>query len=138
MTSGKVGEISLSRYERAAAAGQLFVVHAEDRVVAGLQLLWSDEEIWADRTPAVYVHSLVIDRLYAGQGLGAALLDWAAKQGVRDGVGLLRLDCVAANDALCTYYLRLGFVPAGDIDFGPDSGHLPARRFEKRVGPTHD
>ena len=37
-----------------------------------------------DQTPAVYVSRLIVTRSAAGSGVGAAMIDWAAAQAVRD------------------------------------------------------
>jgi GNAT superfamily N-acetyltransferase len=62
------------------------------------------------RDRAVYVCRLVVSRTHAGQGLGAALLDWAglcARD--RHGARWLRVQVWTANTALHAYYLRQGF-----------------------------
>lgn len=83
-------------------------------VAATVRLLDQDPAIWgpSDRR-AVYLHGLMVDRRYAGLGLGRQLLDWAAARARDHAVGLLRLDCVASNGALCDYYHRQGFSRVG-------------------------
>lgn len=113
------GEVSLAEVQGQIAAGEWHVAGAAGLVCAALRLLWSDP-VWSDDRPAVYVHGLVIDRAQAGRGLGAGLLDWAAAQGRRAGVTVLRLDCVEGNSGLRRYYARLGFRKVGRRDFdGP-------------------
>lgn len=46
---------------------------------------------------------------YAGTGLGAELLDWAAGRAYDAGVLWLRLDAWTTNTSLHTYYEHLGF-----------------------------
>lgn len=69
--------------------------------------LWNERE---RRQRAVYVHRLVIDRSRAGEGLGAALLEWAAwlTQSTY-GAGWTRLDVWRSNHALHLYYRNQGF-----------------------------
>lgn len=80
----------------------------------GNPLLWSPEE---RREPAVYLHRLVVSRKYAGQGVGAALLEWAAQQGrIRYGAEIVRIDVWQDNLALHSYYRRLGFKSPSGTD----------------------
>ncbi|WP_421743329.1 GNAT family N-acetyltransferase [Cellulomonas sp.] len=108
--------------ERVAAqvdAGEWHVVRDDELGIVGtLRLLWTDPDFWGDdRTPAVYVHGLMVDRRAAGRGLGAALLDWAAAQGRDAGVEVLRLDCRTTNPVLREYYESSGFRAVGQVDF---------------------
>jgi GNAT superfamily N-acetyltransferase len=58
----------------------------------------------------LYVRRVVVNRRYAGLGLGAALMDWAAAMARREyGAELIRIDVWTTNRALHTYYERLGF-----------------------------
>jgi GNAT superfamily N-acetyltransferase len=68
--------------------------------------LWSDEE---QAEPALYVHKLTVDRAYAGNGLGARILDWSGDQAARRGCRWLRLDAWTNNPRLHAYYLDQGF-----------------------------
>ncbi|RHA43636.1 GNAT family N-acetyltransferase, partial [Cellulomonas rhizosphaerae] len=92
--------------------------HDDDGLAATVRLLWSDPDFWGDDdAPAVYVHGLMVARRRSGDGLGRALLDWAADQGREAGVGLLRLDCRTTNPALRAYYEAYGFTAVGRRDF---------------------
>jgi GNAT superfamily N-acetyltransferase len=77
----------------------------------------ADSPIWPPETlqdRAVYVCRLVVSRSHSGQGLGAALLDWAglrARQ--RYGARWVRVDVWTTNKALHAYYERQGFQPCG-------------------------
>ncbi len=55
--------------------------------------------------PALYVRRVVVSRRYAGVGLGAALLDWAADVAKRDHKAtLIRIDVWTTNLDLHAYY----------------------------------
>lgn len=88
---------------------------------ACLRLLWSDPEVWPGaQEPAGYLHGLVIDRRFAGTGLGAGLPRWAEIRALVAGVQVLRLDCVETNRALRAYYAGRGWREVGRRDFaGP-------------------
>jgi ribosomal protein S18 acetylase RimI-like enzyme len=69
--------------------------------------IWPAE---TQRDPAVYVCRLVINRVFARQGLGAALLDWAGLAAQRCyGARWIRVDVWTTNTALHAYYKQLGF-----------------------------
>jgi len=92
--------------------------------------LWTDE---AQAFDAVYVHRLVIDRRYAGTGLGAELIDWAGEQGRREqpAATSIRIDVWTTNEGLHAYYRDQGFLPCGVADTKDDR---PANAlFEKQL-----
>jgi ribosomal protein S18 acetylase RimI-like enzyme len=77
--------------------------------------LWNELE---QAEPAVYAHRLVVNRDYAGLGIGASLLDWAAARAAReDGAEWIRLDVWNTNKALHAYYERLGFTYVRQADY---------------------
>ncbi|MFG1999240.1 GNAT family N-acetyltransferase [Spirillospora sp. NPDC048911] len=95
--------------------------------------LWTEDE---QRTEAVYLHRLVVDRAYAGTGLGAELIDWAGWQGRRrlTPAKLIRVDVWTDNDGLHAYYRRQGF---RDVGVRTTADDCPAGAlFEKRIGRT--
>jgi GNAT superfamily N-acetyltransferase len=91
-----------------------------------------DYPIWPahrQHEPAVYVRRLVVSRDYAGQRLGAALLDWAGLCSLRGyGAQWVRVDVWRTNHALHTYYRKQGFVFCG---FGTDPEYPSGALFEK-------
>lgn len=112
------GEVSIDDVHRQVPAGEWHVHRENDQIAGALRLLWQDEAIWGPQRPvAAYVHGLVIDRRYAGAGLGSALLGWAAHQARSRERPLLRLDCVEDNPGLRSVYERQGFHVVGRRDF---------------------
>ncbi|GLW65404.1 hypothetical protein Arub01_36480 [Actinomadura rubrobrunea] len=104
-----------------------------------------DEALWTPderAEPAVYLHRLVVDRRYAGLGLGAWLLDWAGWRARTEyGARWIRIDVWADNYALHRYYLRQGFrrlrhstaipgYPAGEL-FQRDTRLSPPRELPR-------
>jgi GNAT superfamily N-acetyltransferase len=73
----------------------------------GNHMLWAPKE---RREDAVYVSRLIVGRNVAGDGIGAALIDWAAAQAVRDWKAQwIRIDVWTTNVALHNYYEKRGF-----------------------------
>jgi ribosomal protein S18 acetylase RimI-like enzyme len=77
------------------------------RAIATVCVQWSDPETWGEKgrdDTAGYVHGLAVLREHHGQGIGKALVDWAAARITARGRRRLRLDCMGENSQLCKYY----------------------------------
>ncbi|WP_165966945.1 GNAT family N-acetyltransferase [Actinomadura sp. 7K507] len=112
------------------------------------------EELWTAperETEAVYLHRLVIHRDYAGDGLGAELIDWAGRRGASrlQNAELIRIDVWTDNTELHAYYRRQGFkdvairttsdnTPSGALFERPLDAARPvlAQRITEHVLPT--
>lgn len=69
--------------------------------------LWTKDE---REEPAVYMSRLVINRRYAGLGVGADLTNWAGARALREfGAKVLRIDVWTDNYRLHNYYMGFGF-----------------------------
>jgi ribosomal protein S18 acetylase RimI-like enzyme len=76
--------------------------------------------MWGERQDnACYLHRLAVDMDHHNQQIGRKLLHWMEDHIVLSN-GYLRLDCVAANPALNSFYQRAGFTFAGYIGEGAD------------------
>lgn len=100
--------------------GEGYLVLHEEQVIGTITVHEGsaiDEELWGNETlkDALYVHRLAILRAFAGNGIGIMILRWAEKVAMDAGKTFLRLDCMADNAALCTYYERYGFTCRGII-----------------------
>ncbi|WFF09613.1 GNAT family N-acetyltransferase [Micromonospora sp. WMMD1076] len=86
--------------------------------------------------PELYVNLLVTDRAYAGRGVGARLLAYAAELARERGVGLLRVDCFRSPDrALVRFYERCGFTATEPFTVErPGREPWPGQVLERRVG----
>lgn len=78
----------------------------------------NERPVWPpdkDQQPAVYVRRVIVSRRYAHQGLGAALLDWAADVAKREHkAALIRIDVRTTNEKLHAYYKRQRFTRCPD------------------------
>lgn len=77
--------------------------------------VWSASSRECDPSePAVYAHRLITARDYAGQGIGAELIDWVGLRGHRQyGANWIRIDVWSSNLALHDYYRGQGFSRCG-------------------------
>lgn len=98
------------------ARGEVFVARQQALPVATLTLQWYDHLWGGDGVGAGYLHRLAVRPTSAGQGLGGFLLDWAAQRVAAAGRSRLRLDCVAHNRRLRTWYETNGFEWYGDVE----------------------
>lgn len=98
---------------RRIATGEFHVVRLGETPVATFRLLWADPHFWGDREQgdAAYIHTMAVRREYAGQHLGARIVQWAEGQARARGRPYLRLDYIAENRGLGIYYRGLGFTP---------------------------
>ncbi len=115
--------------------GHTFLVHSGERAVATVSIVdRGNPKLWKwreRRRRAVYLHRLVVDRDFAGTGLGSELITWAAEWGRREyRAGLIRIDVWRDNLPLHKYYQREGFTGPGGKTAEPDL------RVEKEVWPS--
>ena len=95
-------------------AGETFIVWDDDGTPAATITVnqWAKPELWTPEEaaePALYAHKVTVARAYAGQGLGAELLDWAGTRAADNGAIWLRVDVWTTNEQLQHYYLNQGF-----------------------------
>jgi GNAT superfamily N-acetyltransferase len=95
-------------------AGKTWLVW-DDGIVAGTITLDTEEPLTAHGHPvwpthkrhdlALYVRRVIVSRGYAGLGIGAGLLDWAAEVAKKQyGATLIRIDVWTTNSGLHAYY----------------------------------
>ena len=97
------------------------------RLLGHVRFNYQTGTVWPDNpADVVYVRGLVIANEVRGQGLGAALLDWAQGYAREGGYSRLRLDCLAENGRLRQYYSDYGFTFLGE----GRSGRYLAALFE--------
>ena len=112
------GEMPLSWIEECVRAGWIYGVWRDRSLVASVTLVWADPLVWPDHDdPAGYIHMLMVDRRWAGQGIGGHLLDWTEDQIRSVGCPVARLDCVRTNATLRAYYEAAGYVLVGVREF---------------------
>jgi GNAT superfamily N-acetyltransferase len=89
------------------AAAATITIDTEEPLNLDEQPIWPPHKRQA---PAMYVRRVVVSRNYAGLGLGAGLLDWAADVARTDyAAAFLRIDVWTTNLGLHAYYKGQGF-----------------------------
>jgi GNAT superfamily N-acetyltransferase len=130
------GEVTHDQLLARITSGSLFVARLAGDVIGTITVTWSDPLIWGTTNhPAGYIHNLVIDRRYAGVGLGLALLRWSEDLILSTGPELARLDCVRTNAKLRSYYERAGYKLVGFKGFDLP-GAFDTALYEKSLVAT--
>ncbi len=97
----------------------------------------NEQPVWPDHKrhePALYVRRVIVSRRYAGIGLGAALLDWAADVAKRDHkVAHIRIDVWTTNEELHAYYERQHFTRREGRDPHELANYPSQALFERAV-----
>jgi GNAT superfamily N-acetyltransferase len=120
--------------ERACAARGLWVGSRAGRTVATMRTAHRDPDIWGDDgRPALYVHALAARREPSARGSGLELLRWAAQVAAREGLEVVRLDCLAGNERLRRYYRQAGFRHVRDVEQCVAAHRWQASLFEIAV-----
>lgn len=64
-----------------------------------------DKKLWGERDDnAAYLHKIAIRPTYTGSGLGKKIIDWIIRYLERKGKEIFRLDCIADNEKLNSFY----------------------------------
>lgn len=100
-------------------------------------LALNEQPVWpADKStePALYVRRVIVRRRYAGRGLGAALLDWAADMARRDHeAALIRIDVWTTNSDLHAYFAGQRFTRCAGRDTRELANHPALAVFERKA-----
>lgn len=104
--------------------GETWLAIRDCRAVATVTVTTSDP-LWDDDGAALYVHRLAVRRQAAG--VGAAVLSWVGQHAAGLGRHIVRLDCVAHNEALRAYYEQYGFAYRGDMEVRGAPGERASR-----------
>jgi ribosomal protein S18 acetylase RimI-like enzyme len=126
-----------ARVEQGIKDGLTWIVEDSQGLVAatvtcrehGNDMLWTPAEL---AEPAAYVSRLIVSRDRAGQGLGAALVDWAGARAVnRWRAHWIRIDVWTTNTALHQYYKNQGFEHQRTLEFENYWDYPSAALFQK-------
>jgi predicted N-acetyltransferase YhbS len=102
----------------------------------GNQNLWSAGE---RRVPAVYACRLIVGRKWAGDEIGAALIDWAGYRAFQAWKAQwIRIDVWTENTALHRYYEKHGFEPVRICEFDAPGSTPSAALFQKPIAEVSE
>lgn len=111
------GSFSRQTFANQIARGEVYVAKLGEETVGTITLQWSDELFWPKApSDAGYVHKLALRPAYLRRGFGLQMLEWAERVSKAAGKNFLRLDCLAENGKIRSYYENLGFIHQGDVE----------------------
>ncbi|MFC0031512.1 GNAT family N-acetyltransferase [Micromonospora chaiyaphumensis] len=116
--------------------GGLYLAMLGDTEVGALVVGSATAYVPPATEPELFVNLLVTDRAYAGHGIGARLLAYAAELARERGLGLLRVDCYGGDDrALVRFYEGCGFTATDRFTVErPGREPWPGQVLERRLG----
>lgn len=100
----------LARVRTDIATGDVYVYEQDEDILASIALLPADDwdhNLWDDGEHGQYIHRIVVSERLKGQGVGQRLMQHVLGQAKADEP--IRLDCVADNAFLNSYYPSFGF-----------------------------
>lgn len=136
------GEKGEEHFRRRIDAGEVWLAlwgaatsGADGPVAGAWELWWADPLAWGERpADAGYVHRLMVDRSTAPSGAGRLLLAAAERRIGQLGLTYSRLDCVASNPRLRTYYESAGYTHVGEgVQQDRNGDTYPVLLLEKRL-----
>jgi ribosomal protein S18 acetylase RimI-like enzyme len=125
--------------ENDVAAGSLYVIRDESRIVACVTFdttpspEWSGVQ-WRYQEPALIVHRLCVHPERQGKGLARRLMDFAESAARERGFASIRLDTYIGNPRAVRLYEERGYTRAGQVVF--PRRPLPFDCFESPVNRT--
>ncbi|MGH8986711.1 MAG: GNAT family N-acetyltransferase [Acidimicrobiia bacterium] len=126
------GDLPLEWVQECVSQGWVYVVLRDDELIGSVTVVWDDPLVWGEQQePAGYIHMLMVDRQFAGRGIGRAVLGWAERSVQRSGGALARLDCARGNSELRGYYERAGYQLVKYRDFPDVDSALETALYEK-------
>jgi GNAT superfamily N-acetyltransferase len=116
----------------------LFVLMNDSEIIGHVVLNeWESGEWgiipWKESKP-IMIHSLMINPLFQGKGLGTVFVTRCEECAIEKGYNSIRLDAFSGNEKAIHLYNKLGYQKRGSVSFNskPD-GHQEYICFEKKL-----
>ena len=83
----------------------------QEEVMGIYAISFNDEQVWREKSadPAIYVHRIVTNPAFRGQGCTKIIIDWAKQYCRQYGYQYVRIDTWGDNHRLINYYQSCGF-----------------------------
>ncbi len=103
-------ELSPEKIGTEVASGMFWLAKIEGEIAGCVRFQTEDKDYWNDvpHSDSAFVHRVAVKRKFAGNGVAAAMLDWAKIRAKSLGKTYLRLDC-GKREKLCRFYESQGF-----------------------------
>ncbi|WP_033820988.1 GNAT family N-acetyltransferase [Kitasatospora sp. MBT63] len=123
-------------------AGNVFLLKDGPQTAATITLdsepepgLWTEAEL---REPSMHLHKLIVNRAYAGQGIGSRLVDWACDRAAQAGDHWVRINVWSTNERLQAYWGSQGFQHVRTVVGGGVGGAGVAGWLGQRAADRND
>lgn len=95
-------EIKENRQWKITAGGEIVCIYA---------ISFADKQFWREKSvqPAIYIHRIVTNPKFRGQGCMMKIVGWAKRYCAEYGYRYIRMDTWGDNHRLIDYYRRCGF-----------------------------
>jgi len=111
----KPGEKDETHFRTRMREGEVWLAHAGPHLTGAWELWWDDPAAWGPRpADAGYIHRLMTTPHTAPPGTGRRMLAEAESRIAATGRPYARLDCLASNPRLRTYYESAGYTVVGE------------------------
>jgi ribosomal protein S18 acetylase RimI-like enzyme len=99
-------------------------INEKGAIACFFSVAFTDRLVWDDRDsePSIYLHRIVTNPLFRGNGYVRHIVAWAEGYGRSMGKDYIRLDTGRDNRRLNAYYRECGFEYCGVKQFDDDSG----------------
>lgn len=90
----------------------------DEQIACVFAIAFSDPYIWQEKNndPAIYIHHIVTNPAFRGQGFVKAIVEWAKDYAKQHGKLFIRMDTGSGNKKLNNYYVKCGFNYLGIIE----------------------
>ena len=90
---------------------EFHVLKIDNVSAAAMILKWEDKLFWPNvkQGESGFIHKLSIRKKYSGTGISRNMIEHAIEECKKRNIALLRLDCAADRQKLCSFYENFGF-----------------------------
>ncbi|MEU6141624.1 tyrosine-protein phosphatase [Streptomyces sp. NPDC047081] len=136
ITQWKPGEKDETHFRTRMEHGEVWLTHTGPHLTGAWEIWWEDPAAWGPRpADAGYIHRLMTTPHTAPPGTGRRMLTEAESRIAATGRPFARLDCLASNPRLRTYYESAGYKAVGEQRAKNDGAGSPyaVTLLEKRL-----
>ncbi len=103
-----------------------YKIIVDGQIACVFAITFSDPYIWQEKNsdPAIYIHRIVTNPAFHGQGFVKIIVEWAKNYAKQNGKLFIRMDTGSGNDKLNNYYIKCGFNYLGIIEI-KEAENLP-------------
>lgn len=112
----------------------LFKIVKEGNLIAIFSICFKDPLIWREmeRGDAIYLHRIVLNRMFAGEKIFQRILAWAIQYCHQMKLAYIRMDTWAENEKIINYYKSYGFTFIENYRTS-NNGNLPGQHRNLNV-----